>query len=81
MEYMFNKCNSLISLPDISKWETKNVISMVSIFEECSSLVSLPDITRWDTQKVIFNHLLLDDCYHLLNSSQFKKKYLKIKII
>ena len=54
---------------------------MVSMFEECSSLVSLPDITKWDTQNVKLNHLLLDDCYHLLNSSQFKKKYLKIKII
>jgi len=44
MSYMFNECSSLISLPDISKWNTNNVTNMSHIFYGCSSLLSLPDI-------------------------------------
>ena len=52
MRYMFYGCSSLISLPDISKWNTKNVNAMGLMFEECSSLISLPDISKWN--KIIF---------------------------
>ena len=46
---MFYYCSSLISLPDISKWNTNNIIDMSGIFGGdclcgCSSLLSLPDI-------------------------------------
>ena len=42
--YMFDICSSLISLPDISKWNTNNVISMndifnISLFTTSSSLI------------------------------------------
>ena len=37
MSYMFNGCSSLISLPDISKWDTKNVTNMSEMFYGCSS--------------------------------------------
>ena len=52
MSHMFYGCNSLISLPDISKWNTANVKNMSSIFYECNSLKSLPDISQWDTSNV-----------------------------
>ena len=42
---------SLVSLPDISKWDTKNVTNMSYIFSYCSSLVSLPDISKWEINK------------------------------
>ena len=32
MSYMFYGCNSLSSLPDISKWNTSNVTDMSSMF-------------------------------------------------
>ena len=32
MSYMFCWCNSLESLPDISKWDTKNVNNMSGMF-------------------------------------------------
>ena len=35
MSYMFSKCSSLISLPDISEWDTSNVTVMSCIFEKC----------------------------------------------
>ena len=49
---MFYKCNSLISLPDISKWNTSNVNNMSWMFTECKSLISLPDISNWNTSNV-----------------------------
>ena len=52
MSYMFYDCNSLILLPDISKWNTENVENMNSLFFNCNSLKSLPDISKWKTSKV-----------------------------
>ena len=40
---MFKGCSSLKTLPDISKWDTKNIIDISSIFKGCSSLKQLPD--------------------------------------
>ena len=52
MSYMFTRCSSLSSLPDISKWNTNNVTNMISMFFGCSSLSSLPDISKWNTNNV-----------------------------
>ena len=52
MSYMFNRCESLSSLPDISKWITNNVNNMSHMFSWCSSLSSLPDISKWITNNV-----------------------------
>ena len=49
---MFYECKALISLPDISKWNTSNVRDMSYMFYECTSLISLPDISKWDTSNV-----------------------------
>ena len=60
MSYLFGgdglfekSCDKLISLPDISKWDTQNVKDMSYMFSDCKSLISLPDISKWDTQNVI----------------------------
>ena len=49
---MFRGCKSLISLPDISKWNTSNVEDMDFMFDGCNSLISLPDISKWNTSNV-----------------------------
>ena len=41
MSYMFSGCSSLLSLPDISNWNTKNITNMKFLFSGCSSLLSL----------------------------------------
>ena len=46
MRGMFWRCSSLLSLPDISKWNTNNVTNMRGMFWGCSSLSSLPDISN-----------------------------------
>ncbi len=44
VSFMFYYCSSLLSLPDISKWNTENVSNMCYLFGECKSIISLPDI-------------------------------------
>ena len=46
MSSMFFQCSSLESLPDISKWDTRNVKNISDMFCGCSSLESLPDILK-----------------------------------
>ena len=53
MAGLFYGCESLISLPDISKWEINNIINMSNIFVGCSSLKYLPDISKWNTNNVM----------------------------
>ena len=46
MDHMFYECLSLISLPDISKWNTHNVYEMNDIFSGYSSLIYLQKISK-----------------------------------
>ena len=50
---MFNGCNSLSPLTDLSKWDTTNVNNMSFLFYNCYNLESLPDISKWNTENVI----------------------------
>ncbi len=49
MNGIFCGCSSLILLPDISKWNTNNVINMKNIFFGCKSLTFIPNISKWNT--------------------------------
>ena len=44
MSHMFSNCESLSSLPDISKWNTNNATDMSDIFSHCISLSYIQDI-------------------------------------
>ena len=52
MSSMFIYCSLLISLPDISNWNTKNVKDISRMFINCISLINLPDIINWDKSNV-----------------------------
>ena len=43
MSSMFSGCSSLNNLPDISKWDTKNVTNMGYMFSGCSKLKKIPE--------------------------------------
>ena len=45
MSYMFYECNSLLSLPDISKWNTNNIMDKNDMLNDCISLKSIPDLS------------------------------------
>ena len=66
MSYVFSGCNSLISLPDISKWDTSNVTDMRWMFNECNSLISLPDISKWHTFNIKSINEILSGCVNNL---------------
>ena len=46
------ECESLKSLPDISKWDTGKVTDMNNLFSNCKSLTHLPDISKWSTSNI-----------------------------
>ena len=64
---MFYKCRSLISLPDISKWNTSNVENMESMFYSCSELVNIPNISKWDTKNLKYMNNMFSFCQGLRN--------------
>ena len=54
---MFDNCKSLLSLPDIDKWDTSNITNMAWMFSNCS-LLSLPNISKWNISNVVnTNHM------------------------
>ena len=62
---MFSKCSSLLSLPDISNWNTNNVTNMSRMFYRCSSLSSLPDISKWNTNDTDMSEMF-SGCFSIL---------------
>ena len=78
MCYAFSDCNSLEILPDISKWDTSNVIKMNYLFKNCSSLKSLPDISKWNISNVKEMKDIFEGCPKFLvtskNSVNFQEK-------
>jgi len=73
MSYMFKGCSSLLSLPDISNWNTNNVTSMRCMFSRCSSLSSLPDISKWNTNNVIDMSVMFSKCLLLSSLPDISK--------
>ena len=71
--YLETGCKSLISLPDISKWNTKNINNMNHIFSGCSSLSSLPDISKWNTNNVINMSDMFNGCSSLSSLPDISK--------
>ena len=71
LSYMFNDCNSLISLANLSKIDTTNVVDMSSLFSGCFSLKYLTGLSKWNTINV-------KDMSYIFN---FCKKYLEIQIL
>ena len=73
MSYMFSGCGSLISLPNISEWNTSNVTNMSHLFNGCNSLKSLPDISKWNTSNVVDMSSLFRGCKELVSLPDISK--------
>ena len=71
MNHLFYGCNSLKSLPDISKWNTSNVKYMKSMFWRCNSLISLPDLSKWNTSNVKDMFSMFYGCNSLISLPYF----------
>ncbi len=73
MSFLFYGCTSLISLTDISEWNTSNVTNMSFMFYDCSSLISLPDISKWNINKVSNMEHLFSGCLSLKSLPDLSK--------
>ena len=67
MNGMFSKCISLLSLPNIFKWNTSNITDISYLFFGCNSLLSLPDISKWNTSNVTNMSFIFRDCKSLIS--------------
>ena len=72
-----NITNSLISLPDISKWNTKNVINMSSMLRDCTPLISVPDISKLNTKNVTDMSFMFYSCESLISLPDISKWNIK----
>ena len=63
MKKMFGHC--LISISNISNWNTNNVKDMSYLFSNCSLLSSLPDISKWNINNVNNMTSMFLNCYSL----------------
>ena len=57
----------IISLPDISKFNTSKVTNMAKLFENCNKITSLPDISKWDTSNVTDMSYMFSQCRSLIS--------------
>ena len=76
MSSIFDRCSSLSTLPDISKWNTNNALYMGGMFYGCSSLSSLPDISKLNIKNFDISCMdcIFDECYNLIISERIKRK-------
>ena len=70
---LFYECSSLYSVPDISRWNTSNVINMSYLFGNCSSLTYLPDISNWNTSNVKYMQGIFMGCKSLKSLPDISK--------
>ena len=59
--FLFSFCK-ISFIPDISKWDTRNVIYINHMFFHCRNLKSIPDISKWKTSKIRYISYLFTDC-------------------
>ena len=64
---MFYNCSSLKEFPDISLWNTENVIYMNSMFENCNTITSLPNISGWNIINTRFMNYMFKNCTSIPN--------------
>ena len=65
LDCMFYDCIALLSLSEVSDWDTSEIIDMSSMFSGCESLTSLPDISNWNTSNVKNMSMMFSKCKKL----------------
>ena len=74
MSYMFYSCLSLISIPDITKWNTHKTKDMSNMFNGCLSLTVLPDLSKWKIPRLKDMSNIFNGCSSLVSSSDISKQ-------
>ena len=72
MSCLFESCRPLISLPDISTWNTNNITDISGLFHNCL-IEKIHDISKWNTNSVTDISYLFAFCSSLLSVSDILK--------
>jgi surface protein len=73
ISYMFCNCSSLLTIENISNWNTENITNMSGIFSYCNSLSVLPDISNWNTSNVESMNNMFSNCMSLKSLCDISK--------
>ena len=73
MSYMFYGCKNLISVINISYWDTINVTNMKSMFHLCKNLKSLGNLSELRVENVIDFSYMFYGCNSLTNLEDISK--------
>ena len=73
MNEIFSNCLLLKKIPDISKWNTSNLIDMNKMFYNCRNLSLIPDISKWNTSNVIDMNRMFYNCATLTSLPDLSK--------
>ena len=65
LEYMFEDCNCLSSIPDISNLNTINITKINRLFSGCNLLKTIPDISCWNTMNIVDMSNIFSGCESL----------------
>ena len=73
MSCIFYECSSLLSIPDISKWNTSKIINMSYLFGNCENIENIPDISNWDISNVKYMQGIFMNCESLKSLPDISK--------
>lgn len=64
LDYLFQGCNSLLTLGDISNWNVSGVTAFDDVFEDCYKLTTI-DISNWDMSNSTRMYSTFSGCVNL----------------
>ena len=70
---MFQRCEYLYSIPDITNFNTNNISDMSNMFSGCIGLLDFPIISNWDTSNVKIMNGMFAKCKSLLSLPDISK--------
>ena len=74
IKYMFHKCSTLLSVPDINKININKFNDLSFMFYNCQLLSSLPkDISQWDTSNIAHMYFMFYNCKSLTSLPDISK--------
>ena len=67
VSHMFNECELLLSVSQVSNWDSSHITNMKCMFNRCKNLISLPDISYLNTSQVKNMSFLFSRCKSLVS--------------
>ena len=67
VSHMFNECELLLSVSQVSNWDSSHITNMKCMFNRCKNLISLPDISHMNTSQVKNMSFLFSRCKSLVS--------------